>query len=433
MLLTLKPIVGLTLAPLAAVVFFAAQTALSQPTPSQPTPSQPPGSARETAERTRPKDKVLFLDRFLSQFKVTIVTRPVTWTSAIGEHRGLLVRPESNEQLPGVLLIANEQSNEFFVQAARDLSGIGYVVLVVEIDPRRTKASPGQAPSENEKLCEQERVLAQLSAAVRWLRRRPDVFPDKLGALGWGGSAPTALKLAAAQRLEGAVLVDAALPLLLDAPLSVELRNTAVLVAQGTADQAAAHRKALAQFKGTLTAAKIGNRVVEFKTAKPGFMDSRSREAFDEKSADQAWFEIYEFLGKYVEDADVTTAFTPPGRPHDARPAHSVASIADLMRAVNGLRGVYPDLVRSLNEPPRGEKDWNLVRARAALLAETGVLLDERTPSRGTPASWRHHVAPYREAASALANSANRRSFFEARQALDRLKTSCEKCHLEHR
>ena len=44
----------------------------------------------------------------------------------------------------------------------------------------------GPSPAKQNDAIRLERGLAQLCAAVRWVRRRDDVFPDKIGVLGWG-------------------------------------------------------------------------------------------------------------------------------------------------------------------------------------------------------------------------------------------------------
>jgi hypothetical protein len=86
-----------------------------------------------------------------------------------------------------------------------------------------------------------------------------------------------------------------------------------------------------------------------------------------------------------------------------------------------------------LVEAPREEKDWKLLRARAAIMADSGVSLMGLKPPKGGPGSWQQHAAAYRDAAAALVNAADRRKFADARQSFDRLNTSCGRCHLDHR
>jgi dienelactone hydrolase len=378
----------------------------------------------------------LFLDVFRSPDEV-VVTKPVEWASAIGQQRGWLVRPKSDERLPALLVIANPIANaradDFFLKSARDLAGIGYAVLVAPLERDAIGVPAGTIHAEQADAVRPERVLAQLGSAARWMRRRADVFPDKVGILGWGNATRWALEVAGAEDLQAAVLVDVELPLAIDAPLSIGLRRTAVLIIRGTSQATVLDQEQVARFKRALAGARVEHRVLELKSAKRGFLESGRLDGADAKSADHAWFEIYEFLGKHVEDAELKPLLAADRSPEAAPSASPFVSIGDVMRAVNGPSGVRGGIAQSLGEAPRDDADWKLLRARAAVMADSGVLLMGLKPSKGTTASWRRHAASYRDAAAALAAAADRRSFDEARQAFDRLNTSCGRCHAEHR
>jgi hypothetical protein len=229
---------------------------------------------------------------------------------------------------------------------------------------------------------------------------------------------------------------------MLDASLSIGLRQTAVLVVRGASEDTLFDRELVARLDRALEVAHVEHHALEFKVAKSGFMDSGRREAYEAKSADHAWFEIYEFLGKQVEDAELKRP-EPAARSADVAPtapgvdvapaARPHASIADVMRAVNGATGVCGEVAQSLGEGLPEEKDWKLLRARAAIMSDAGVLLLQLKPPRGSQSSWRRHAASYRDAAAALAAAADRRNIAEARQAFARLKTDCNRCHSEHR
>jgi dienelactone hydrolase len=373
-----------------------------------------------------------FLDALFAP-KPVVIAKPVQWVSAFGEQQGLLVRETVNERLPALLLIASARSNNFFLQSAHELASIGFTVLLVEIDGNQNEVPPGLAPPQQNDAIRLERGLAQLSSAVRWLRRRDDVFPDKIGVLGWGKTTHLALELAAAQNLQAAVLTDVELPLVPDPPLSIGLRQTAVFIVAGAYQVTPLDREFSARLERAFEIAHVEHRVLELKSAKTGFMDSQRREAFDAKSADRAWFEIYEFLGKHVEDAELKTPLITVRSSDVAPAAHPFVSIGDVMRAVNGASGVCGDVAQSLNEDPREEKDWKLLRARAAIMADSGALLMGLQPLKGSPSSWQRHAASYRGAATVLAAAADRRNIAEVRQAFARLKANCSRCHSDHR
>lgn len=366
-----------------------------------------------------------FLKEFLSAHNVTVVSRPVEWVSATGGHHGVLFRDDTSERLPALLVIEVGPASEFGKRTAHELAGIGYVVLFVKLDPPRA----GDGDDEMQR----ERALNQLSSAVRWLRRRDDVFPDRMGAVGWNAAGRWALETAAAGGLQAAALVDPPLPLPLDANLTTGLRHTSVLVVRASADASLLEGEQFARLKRELAAAGVEHHVLEFDKAKRGFMDRERRTPLDVELADRAWFEIYEYLGEHVEDADIKqllAARADPGAQPTPRP---FSTVADLMQSLNAPLGVRDALAQSLAEAPKSEQDWRQARARAALLADAGKLLLELAPPKGDAAAWRRHAASFRDSASAIAVAADRRDYSASRQALERLKMSCSKCHLEHR
>jgi dienelactone hydrolase len=397
----------------------------------------PAGGAKGGAERP-PAGEPPFLEVFLSQRQVVVVAKPVEWASAGGQQRGWLVRPKSEERLPALLLIENAQAHDFCLLSARELASIGYVVLLVKLEPNERIAPAGTAQDKQSEAILRERGLAQLCSAARWMRRRGDVFPDKLGVLGWGNLARWALEVAAAQDLQAAVLTDVDLPLVIDAPLSIGLKHTAVLLVRGASDATPSDRELVAKLERAFGGARIEHHVLEFKKAKAGFMEPGRRDAFDMHWANRAWIEIYEFLAKHVEDAELKTPFVAIRSSDEATSARPFVSIADVMRAVNSPSGPRGGVAQSLGKASTGkasleEKDWKLLRARAAIMADSGVLLMGLKPPRGGPATWQQHAASYRDAAAALVNAADRRNFADARQAYDRLRTSCDRCHADHR
>jgi hypothetical protein len=145
------------------------------------------------------------------------------------------------------------------------------------------------------------------------------------------------------------------------------------------------------------------------------------------EAAGAAWFSIYEFLEKHVEDArPAAIASTQPA-------AGSVATIADIMRAVNapaGLRGV---LAKSLEQEPSSTKEWQRIRADAALVAESGVWLGAQSAPKGPAGSWKEQAHAYTAAAEAIVNAADQRDYPAARRSLAQLAGQCAACHLEHR
>src|SRR5437879_5954718 len=104
----------------------------------------------------------------------------------------------------------------------RHMASIGYEALMINVQRRKTAAMRAAGGAFTD-----EAALAEVSAAVRWLRGRSEVLPNRLGVVGWGWSGGQALALASALPLQACVVCDAPLPS--DGGLIVGLRATPVL------------------------------------------------------------------------------------------------------------------------------------------------------------------------------------------------------------
>jgi carboxymethylenebutenolidase len=363
-----------------------------------------------------------FLDLFKKEAERPLIVNSVKVASAVGEVRGVLARPASEERLPAILLLPGEAGlNTWTKQNAKDLCGIGYVVLALEVRPGQ--ASSRARPRDGLGVAPDEGALAQMSAAVRWLRRRPDVMLDRVGVLGLSEGASQALTLASSTPLEACVVCDGALSP--EPSLLAGLRRTPLLAIFGGQEESTRHT--LATLRKVLAAAQIRCKIISYDGASKGFMQLAS-ETPAGHAADAAWVEIYEFLGKHVEDASPDQF--PTTRP---QPPKSVTTIADIMRAVNAPTGVRGTLIHLLSAKPTDEKQWREARACAALLVEAGSLLEERTPPRGVHAHWNAQAHAFAKAAGEVVAAVDQRNYKAARRGLKEIEGRCAACHQEHR
>ncbi len=361
----------------------------------------------------RPRRLAPFLSEFLAGNSAATVSKEVAFPTAVGRAAGYLARPDTPERLPAVLLIPGAGSlGDWMKENARDLAGIGYVVLAVD----RSRQGPASTDLDD------EQALAELSAAVRWLRRRPDVLPDRVGVAGWSRGGGQALALAASMSLQACVVCDG--PLTDDLALLAGLRRTPVLGLFGGNGRTA--REEVPAFQKTLSGAVAPPRVRIYEGAGDGFMGPPGREGYARGPADRDYVEMYEFLGKYVEDAALATAAPVPAE-------KEVASIADLMRAVNSPAGVRGVLIRDLEKQPATAAAWDRVHANAALVAEASSLLGRRTPPKGSHGDWQGQARAYTAAAEELVAAADRHDYAGARRGLEGLAARCAACHRAHR
>jgi dienelactone hydrolase len=355
-----------------------------------------------------------FLQLFKDRQETPLAARDVAVVSAAGQVPGYLVRPDTPERLPAVLIVPGTDGlSDWVKESARDLAGVGYVTLAVDL-PR----DPARAAEADD-----ESLLARLGATVRWLRRRPDVLPEQVGVVGWGEGAGQAVALAASTPVQACVVCDG--PVKADPATLAGLGRTPVLgLFAGRGDAA---RQAVPAFRKALDDARLPHKVELYDAADAGFLGPPGRSGYARDVADKAWVEVYEFLGKYVEDAPVNQPAPAPAGPK------AVATIADLMRSVNEPTGVRGSLLRDLEQEPGTARQWERVRANAALVAEAGRLLQARTPPRGSPAHWSAEAGAYTAAAEQLVGAADRRDYAAARRSLEALGACCASCHSRHR
>jgi carboxymethylenebutenolidase len=363
-----------------------------------------------------------FLDLFKKEAERPHVISESKVSSAVGEVRGILARPASVERLPAILLLPGEAGlNTRTKQNAKDLCGIGYVVLALDVRPGRPSS---KAPTQDGLgIITNEAALAQMSAAVRWLRRRPDVMPDRVGVLGLSEGASQALALASSTPLQACVVCDGVLSP--EPALLAGLRRTPLLAIFAGQDESTRH--ALPTFRKLLADAQIRCKIITYNGASTGFIELASDTPAGQ-AGDAAWVEIYEFLGKHVEDASANQA--PTIREH---PPQSVATIADIMRAINGPTGVRGELVRLLSAKPTDDKQWKEARACAALMVEAGSMLEKRTPPRGMYAHWVSHARAFVTAAGEVVTAVDQRDYEATQRGLKSMKACCAECHEKHR
>ena len=381
----------------------------------------------------RPPQLRPFLEEFLQPSTLPITAEDVQWPTADGFQTGYLVRPVVEERLPAVLLLSDRRGlHDWLKQSARELSGVGYVVLAVDVPRVSGGVRPSLSPAVSTPMAEmrREQVMARLTAAIRWLHRKPYVDPERSSAIGFEEGAGWALAVAADQKLQACVTLDG--PVASDPALLSGLRHTAVLTIWSGQHARTVGQKKTDAFRRALKQRGIENEFLIFEKAESGFLEPSRKAVHRFGDAERAWVILYEFLGTHAEDAPVK-ALLASQHPAGRAASTNKADISDLMLAVNTPGGVRGRLLKLLSQPPPDARTWREVRARAAVLVETAKLLERLSPHRGTRAAWRKHVGAYRTAAAELLEAAKRQNAKTARPALERLGTTCTACHRAHR
>jgi dienelactone hydrolase len=384
-------------------------------------------AAPQQPDKKPPEKLPLFLDAFKGHGDPAITARETRFPSATRPVHGYVARQATNERLPAILLLSDREGlTEWIKLSARELASIGYVVLAV--DPVASELRPLGSSLDPARIIADEKRLASLSAAVRWLRQRTDVLPDQVGVVGIGWGASEALALSATCPMQACVLCDGVISV--DPVLLAGLRSTPLLGLYPASG--AKGNTSLDAFDKVLTGAKTPHTIHLFPKARSGFLGPPESKAFQPEASDRAWVEMYEFLGKYVEDAPLHQFVLQPlpGTEAEYRP---LATIADIMHAINEPTGVRGKLLKQLDQPPAGAGPWKAVRAQAAVVAEAGRLLQKLDPPRGPHRSWKEQTQAYTATAEALLAAAQRRDYPAAQRNLEVLGKRCAGCHQIHR
>jgi carboxymethylenebutenolidase len=111
--------------------------------------------------------------------------QPVTFKSGSENAMGVLVTPDGKGPFPGVVVIQEWWGlTDWVKDQARALAKQGYVALAVDL--YRGKATDKQEEAHQLMMgLPQDRAVRDLQAGYAFLRSRPDVKKDRIGAVGW--------------------------------------------------------------------------------------------------------------------------------------------------------------------------------------------------------------------------------------------------------
>ena len=328
---------------------------------------------------------------------------------------GYLAYPASDKPLPAVLILAGtDRLGVSVLQAAREFADIGFAALAIDYDPDNMA---GTSPLLQTVTAGQ--LGDRVEAAIAWISQQPFVDAQWVGAVGWAGGAAWAIQLAHEGKLQAAVASGG--PICSQPDELLQISATPLLVIGGR--RSGCTPSIVNDLQQRVVAAGLPHTVDFYSGPSGAFPGTPGRGTAD----DEAWVNIYEFLGKHVEDAR-------DARTDSSRQAEDqFARIADIMRVINSDNGVRGRLSSSLASPPSGDEQWDQTRSEAAILAEAGSLLLALSPPKGTVVGWRERAIEFRSAAQTLLRAIEQRDFSAAQEALRLLPKSCASCHADYR
>ena len=119
----------------------------------------------------------------------------------------------------------------------------------------------------------------------------------------------------------------------------------------------------------------------------------------------------------------------------DGKPTYApVANIKNIMNAVNSEEGgLFGMMKTDCKTGGLDSKGWNLMRHRAAIVAEAGNILMQLDPPKGEADSWRKYAAAFRDTVKKLKKPMIRRKADAVLAGLADVEKQCEACHKVHR
>jgi carboxymethylenebutenolidase len=137
----------------------------------------------------------------------TVDVQTVDYLSGKDSVHSLLYRPPGSGLFPAMIAVHEDYGlNDWTKEQAARLAAKGYIVLAVDLYRGEVVGNVLDAHIMDRGLPE-ERVAADLKAAVNYLAARPDVRPDRIGIIGWDSGGGYALDTAIKdKRLKTAVV-----------------------------------------------------------------------------------------------------------------------------------------------------------------------------------------------------------------------------------
>jgi len=134
--------------------------------------------------------------------------QPVTFPSGDSTGQGLLYLPQGAGRHPALIVIHEWWGlNDWIKHEAAGYAAQGYVALAVDLYHGQVADTPELAHELSRGL-PQDQGVRDLTSALAWLAKRPDVDPKRIGAVGWCMGGGFALQLAIAAPTLRAVAIN---------------------------------------------------------------------------------------------------------------------------------------------------------------------------------------------------------------------------------
>jgi len=220
----------------------------------------------------------------------TADAQTVEYPSAKEQVRSLLVRPAGSGPFPALVSVHEDYGlTDWMKQQAARLAAKGYVVLAVDLYRGEVVGNVLDAHIMDRGLPE-DRVLADLKAAVDYLRARSDVQAERIGIIGWDSGGGYALDAAIRdRRLQTAVVCYGRLT---TDPKLLEPLSASVLALFAEKDEGIA-ADTIEQFRKIMAGKRLNIHI--YPSCRHGFMNPKAisnATMAEAEAASDAWHRI---------------------------------------------------------------------------------------------------------------------------------------------
>ena len=222
----------------------------------------------------------------------------VKFPSSPGDASGYLALPSGGGKHPAIVVIQEWWGlNDWVKQQADRFALHGYVALAPDLYRGKVATDPGTA-HELMRGMPEDRAMADLKAAFRYLSARKDVDAKKIAVIGWCMGGGYALNLAIAEPKLAAAVINYGH--LVTDPATIRSIRPPILGNFGGLDQGIPPADVHA-FSDAL--AKDGKKsdIKIYDDAGHAFMNPNNKEGYVQKDADDAWQRIDAFLAKEIK------------------------------------------------------------------------------------------------------------------------------------
>lgn len=219
----------------------------------------------------------------------------VSFASKPGKGSGYPALPEGKGKHPAIIVIQEWWGlNDWIREQADRFAKQGYVALAPDLYRGKSTSDPAVA-HELMRGLPQDRAMADLKGAFRYLASRKDVDPSRIGVIGWCMGGGYALQLAIAEPRVAAAVINYGQ--LVTDPATIAKIRPPILGNFGGDDRGIPPEDVRA-FDAALKKAGKSSDIKIYEGAGHGFMNPNNKGGFVKSAADDAWSRLDAFFAR---------------------------------------------------------------------------------------------------------------------------------------